>query len=217
MRLCLILPTSIVLQHLNKSVSSLQSTYPNHDSLPLNHETDCFQPQQFSEICMFTSFIRMTSHTHMIMFMSVPSHFTSSLQAVCCMTVEQQCNNKSFYGPLSGTTQVSQYQKKHSPTHHPDHHPIFISFFQLPRSTASSSFKLRAWQSFCTISLYVLFGLPLGLEPFTSYYIHFFAQSVSSFRNKCHTIATCFAVESTLYHPFLVFLSTPYLELYLLS
>jgi len=24
-----------------------------------------------------------------------------------------------FYGPLSGTTRVSLYQKKHSPTHHP--------------------------------------------------------------------------------------------------
>ena len=68
-----------------------------------------------------------------------------------------------FYGPLSGTTQVSRYQKKHSPTHHPDHHPIFISFFHLPRSIASS-FKLRAWQSFCTTSFHVLFGLPLGLE-----------------------------------------------------
>jgi len=44
-----------------------------------------------------------------------------------------------FYGPLSGTTRVSWYQKKHSPTtHHPDHHPFFISFFHLPRSIASS-------------------------------------------------------------------------------
>jgi len=28
-----------------------------------------------------------------------------------------------------------------TPTHHPDHHPIFISFFHLPRSIASSLFK----------------------------------------------------------------------------
>jgi len=49
-----------------------------------------------------------------------------------------------FYGPLSRTTRVSRYQKKHSPTHHPDHHPVFISFFHLPRSVASSLFKLRA-------------------------------------------------------------------------
>jgi len=57
---------------------------------------------------------------------------------------------------------VSRYQKKHSPTHHPDHHPIFISFFHLLRCIASSLFKLRDWQSFCTTSFHVLFGLPLG-------------------------------------------------------
>jgi len=55
---------------------------------------------------------------------------------------------QSFYGPLSGTNRVSWYQKKHSPTYHPDHHSIFISFFHLLRSIASSLFKLRAWQSF---------------------------------------------------------------------
>ena len=96
-------------------------------------------------------------------------------------TTQQQ----PFYGRLSGTTGVSRYQKKHSPTNHPDHHKIFISFFHLPRSTASSLLKLRAWQSFCTTSLHVLFGLPLGLEPSTSYSIHFLPQSVSSFCNTC--------------------------------
>ena len=34
-----------------------------------------------------------------------------------------------FYGPLSGTTRVSRYQKKHSPTHHPDHHPNYTDSF----------------------------------------------------------------------------------------
>jgi len=72
---------------------------------------------------------------------------------------------------------VSRYQKKHSPTHHPDHHPIFISFFHLPRSTASSLFKLRASQSLCTTSLHVLFGLPLGLEPSTSYSTHLLGRA----------------------------------------
>jgi len=33
-------------------------------------------------------------------------------------------------------------------THHPDPHPIFIIFFHLLRSIASSVFKSRAWQSF---------------------------------------------------------------------
>ena len=57
------------------------------------------------------------------------------------LTKQQQ---QPFYGPLSGTTRMSQYRKKHSPTHHPDH-PIFISFLHLPQSIASSLFKLRAW------------------------------------------------------------------------
>jgi len=99
---------------------------------------------------------------------------------------------QSFYGPLSGTTRLSWDQEKHSPTHYPDHHPIFISFFHVLQYTASSLFKLRAWQSFCTTSLHVLFGLPLGLEPSTS--IHFFTQSVSSFHNIClyhHNLFCC--------------------------
>jgi len=122
-----------------------------------------------------------------------------------------------FYGTLSRTTWVSRYQKKHSPTHHLDHHPIFISFFHLSRSIASSLFNFRAWQAFCTTSFHVLFSLPLGLEPSTSYSIHSFTQLVSSFAAHAHTIATCFAVVSILYHLFLVFLSTPYLEVCLLS
>jgi len=103
----------------------------------------------------------------------------------CILYTQQQQQQQPFYGPLSGTTQVSLYQKKHSPTHHPDHHPIFTSFLHLPRSIASL-FKLRSWQSFCTTSFHVLFGLPLSLEPSTSYSIHFFTQSVStSFCNTC--------------------------------
>ena len=118
--------------------------------------------------------------------------------------INTQPQQQPFYGPLSGTTQVSRYQKKHSPIHHPDHHPIFISFCHLPRSTASSLFKLRAWQSFCTTSVHVLFGLHLGLEPSTSYSIHFFTQSVSSFAAHAHTIATCFTVVTHYRKTFLV-------------
>jgi len=52
-------------------------------------------------------------------------------------------------------------------------------------SSCPSRMRLRQWQSFCTTSLHVLFGLPLGLETSISYSIHFFTQSVSSFRNTC--------------------------------
>ena len=96
---------------------------------------------------------------------------------------------------LFGTTRVRRYQKKHSPTHNYNgHQSSLICYLHLLRSTASSLFNLRALQSFSTFSLQVFFGLPLGLAPSTSYSIHFFTQSLSSFRSTCHTIATCFAV-----------------------
>ena len=94
-------------------------------------------------------------------------------------------NNNCFTALCPGLPGWAGYQKKYSPTHCPDHHPVFISFFHLLLSTASSLFKLRAWQCFCTTSLHVLFGLPLGLETSTSYSIHFFTKSVSSFHNTC--------------------------------
>ena len=76
------------------------------------------------------------------------------------------------------------YQKKHSPTHtHPDHRTSFISFLHLLLSTASSVFSLPARQSSLTTYLHVLLGLPLGLGPSTSYFMHFFTQSSSSFCN----------------------------------
>ena len=80
---------------------------------------------------------------------------------------------------------MSLYQKKHSPTHNCyDHQPFFISFIHLLWSILSFLFNLHAWQSFCTISLQVLFGLPLVLEPSTLYSIHFFTQS-SPLCNTC--------------------------------
>jgi len=64
-------------------------------------------------------------------------------------------NNNHFTVLCPGLPGWAGTRKKHSPTHHPDHHPIFISFFHLPRSIASSLFKWHAWQSFCTTSLHV--------------------------------------------------------------
>ena len=48
-----------------------------------------------------------------------------------------------------------------------------IILYLLLSSMASSLFNLCAWQSFCTTSLQVFFGLPLGLAPSTSYSINF--------------------------------------------
>ena len=102
------------------------------------------------------------------------------------VSLQYNTHMQPFNSLLSGTTQVGWYQKKHSPTHtHPDHQTSFIVFLHLQRSMASSLFSLRAWQSSRTTSVQVLFGLPLGLGPSTSYFMHFFTQSSSSIRSTC--------------------------------
>ena len=55
---------------------------------------------------------------------------------------------------------------------------ILIIFLHLPRTIASSLLNPRIWQYFCTTYNHVLFGLPLGLEPTTSYSIHFTVISI---------------------------------------
>jgi len=99
---------------------------------------------------------------------------------------------------LSGTTWMSRYQKKHSPTHtYHAHQSSLICFLHRLRSTASSLFNLHAWQSFSTISVQVFFGLPLRLTYSTSYFIHFFTQSLSSFCSTCpsHCNLFCYSTE----------------------
>jgi len=121
---------------------------------------------------------------------------------------------------FSRTTQVSWYQKKHSPTHtYCGHQSSIICFLHLLQSMASSLFSLHAWQFFCTISVQVfyLFGLPLGLEPSTSYSIHFFTQSLSSFHSTCPYHCNLFCCSSEICHLILVSFSTHYLELCLFS
>jgi len=119
----------------------------------------------------------------------------------CCTTnpQQQQLLLQPFMAlwTLSGTSRVSQYQKKHPPTHtYRGHQSSLIYFLHLLRSVACSLFNLCVWQSFSSISLQVFFGLPLGLSPSTSYSIHFFTQSLSFFAAYARTITTCFAVLS---------------------
>jgi len=77
---------------------------------------------------------------------------------------------------------------------------------------ASSLSSLHAWQSFCTTSVQVSFGLPLGLAPSTSYSIHFFTRSLSSFHSTCpyHQNLFCCSTEIISSNPNL---SQLYLEL----
>jgi len=92
---------------------------------------------------------------------------------------------------LSETTQVSRYQKKHSPTHTCyGHQSSLICFLHLLQSMASFLFSLHAWQSFSTISLQIFLAWHPPLNtPYissTSYCLIFAAHA--------RTIATCFAV-----------------------
>ena len=85
---------------------------------------------------------------------------------------------------LSGTTQVSQYQKKHSPTH--------LSWSSVvpnllhPSSTIHGILPVqftRLIAFFQNLYLLVFFGLPLGLAPSTSYISS--PNHCSSFCNTC--------------------------------
>ena len=71
----------------------------------------------------------------------------------------------------------------HSTHTYRGHQSSLNCFIHLLWSIASSLFNPCTWQSFSTICLQVFFGLTLGLAPSTSYSIHFFTQSFSSFRN----------------------------------
>ena len=88
---------------------------------------------------------------------------------------------------LSGTTRVSRYQKKHSPTHTHRGHQSSLSAF---------SIYYDPWH-----------GLPLGWVPSTSYSIHFFIQSLSSFRS---TWPYKLVFLSTLYTEWLKSVWNPY-------
>ena len=85
-------------------------------------------------------------------------------------------HTQPFNGLWSGTTRVG---RPSGSSDIPYHLPPFTMIM------ASSFFILSAWQSSRTTSLQVLFGLPLGLGPSTSYSIHFFTQSSSSFCSTC--------------------------------
>ena len=121
---------------------------------------------------------------------------------------QQQQQQQPFYGSLSRTMQVSRYQKKHSPTHHPDH-PIFISFFYLPRYTdpPCSNYVLcnlfAQPLSMSSLVYLLVWSLPPHIPYISS------PNHCLLFTTHAHTIATCFALVSILYHLFLVFLSTP--------
>jgi len=116
-------------------------------------------------------------------------------------------HTQRFYGPLSRTTRVSRYQKKHSPTHHPD---------QLLPSTMIHSI-LPVQITCLAIFLHNLSPCPLWSTTWSGalhLIFHTYLHPISVFFSQhmpIPDVATGFAVVSILYHLLLVFLSTPYL------
>jgi len=136
--------------------------------------------------------------------------------SILCLLLQLQ----PFYGSLDivRDNPCEPVPEKQSPTHtYRGHQSSLICFLLLLWSMASCMFNLRAWQSFCTISLQVFFGLLIGLAPplYTPYIS--LPSHCLSFTVHAHTIATCFAVVLRLCHLILLSLSTIYLELYLVA
>jgi len=117
---------------------------------------------------------------------------------------------------LCGTTRVSRYQKKHSPTHtYCGHQSSLICCLHL-LLVQKQLFSLRAWQSFPHSPSFLWYTSWPGT-------LHFVLHSFTSpnhcllFAAHVHTIAACSAVVPRLCHVILVSLSTLYLELCLVA
>jgi len=101
-------------------------------------------------------------------------------------------------------------------------HPPTILII-IPSLSASSMYYNTQHPPCSNCVLGNLFAQPLSMFYLVYLLVWSPPPPYTSLPNQCllfityaYTITTCFAVVSTLYHMFLVFLSTPYLELYLL-
>jgi len=84
---------------------------------------------------------------------------------------------------LSETTRVSRYQKKHSPTHTHRSHQSSLSASSIYYDPWHPPYLIHMFYSLFPQSLSKFSSVNLGLAPYTSYSIHFFTQSLSSFCN----------------------------------
>jgi len=210
-----------ILQNLNNwNVAKLLSNWQRCLAILLNHSIICYIKNVSANINYRGTIVQQCSlsgssyhHTPMTSLcinVAINAHIYAYTH-ILCMWIDHSITTTTttttttllqpFYSPLSKTTQVSQYQKKHSPTHLSWSLSNLNSFFHLLRSIASSLFNLCVWQSFRTTLVEVVFGLCLGLEPSTSHSIHFFTRSVSSFRNTCPHHRSLFCCRTKIISP----------------
>jgi len=121
-------------------------------------------------------------------------------------------NNFMALWILSGTSRVSWYQKKHSPTHtYCGHQSALICFLNLLLSMAYSlTVFLHNHSKFSLVCL-LAWHPPLHTPYITS------PNQCLLFAAHAHIIAACFAVVPRLCYLILVSLLTLYLELYLVA
>jgi len=144
--------------------------------------------QTASQLCRLTTTTTTTTQFRSISVSQCPSITLDTLVVHLQLrqTDRDRHTHTTVQRPLVRDYPGRPVPEENSPTYtHPDHRTSFINFLHWLRSIASSVFNLRAWQYSRTTSLQVLFGLPLGLGPSSSYSIHFFSQSLSSFRSTC--------------------------------
>ena len=136
----------------------------------------------------------------------------SELDTVCLVNIISlyKYNNNRF------TAFVRDYPSEPVPEEIPTHHPIIQSL-----SVSSTIHSILPIQITClAIFLHNLSPCPLvylfvwSFPPHVSYISS--PNQCLLFATHAHTITTCFAAVLILYHLFLVFLSSPYLGLYLL-
>jgi len=97
-----------------------------------------FKLSYYQNYCMDSNQILHTSKDHQVCFMDGPETHTHT------HTTHTHSHFMTHW-ILSGTTQVSRYQKKHSPTYtYCRHQSSLICFLHLLRSVTSSLFNLRA-------------------------------------------------------------------------
>jgi len=103
---------------------------------------------------------------------------------MCCMWLAENTGHKTTTTTTVLRSYVRDYPGDPVPEETLTQPPSWSSnLYQLLPSTMIHSIlpvQITCLAFFCTTSLHVLFGLPLGLEPSTSYSILFFTQSLSS-------------------------------------
>jgi len=131
---------------------------------------------------------------------------SDSLVSLASLLIQQQQQHNYCFTALCLDYPGELVPEEILTTHHPDHHQL------LPSTTIHSILPVQIM--FLAIFLHNLSPYPIWSTSWPG--------AISSpnqcllFATHAHAIATCFAVVSILYNLFLVFLSTPHLELYLL-